>query len=42
MITVEIYLAHHIGSAALAACAKAVPIPPTLRGPSVFGRTHLW
>ena len=42
MVTVEIFLAHHVGSAALAACAKAAPIPPTLRGPSVFGRTHLW
>lgn len=42
MVTVEIYLAHHAGAAALAACAKAVPIPPALRADSVLGRTHLW
>lgn len=42
MVTVEIYLARDVGSAALAVCAKAVPIPATLRACSVLGRTHLW
>lgn len=42
MVTVEIYLAHHIGSRALVACARRVPIPLVLRASSVLARAHLW
>lgn len=42
MVTVEIYLARHIGAAALAACARAVPIPPSLEPSSVLGRIRYW
>lgn len=42
MATVEIYLAHHIGKAALLRCANAVPIPAMLEANSVRARVDLW
>jgi hypothetical protein len=42
LLTVEIFLAHHVGAAALEACAKLVPIPKTLRDATVRERTYLW
>lgn len=42
LLTVEIFLAHHVGAAKLDACAKQVPIPKTLREATVLERTDLW
>lgn len=42
LLAVEIFLAHQVGAAKLLACAKKVPIPPSLEGASVLARTHLW
>lgn len=42
LLTVEIFLAHHVGATTLEACARKVPIPKTLRDASVLERTHLW
>jgi hypothetical protein len=42
LLTVEIFLAHHVGAATLEACANGVPIPATLRDATVLERTDLW
>lgn len=42
LLTVEVFLAHHVGAAQLEACARLVPIPRTLREATVLERTHLW
>ena len=42
LLTVEIFLAHHVGAAQLEACARLVPVPRTLRDASVLERTNLW
>lgn len=42
LLTVEIYLAHVVGAADLAACARRVPIPPALEADSVLARMHRW
>jgi hypothetical protein len=42
LLTVEIFLAHHVGADRLAACAKLVPIPSSLRAESVVERMPLW
>jgi hypothetical protein len=42
LLTIEIYLAHQVGAAKLAACAKLVPIPASLQDASVLERTRLW
>lgn len=42
LLTVEIFLAHHIGGPDLLACARRVPIPHTLSDATVVARTHLW
>lgn len=42
MLTVEIFLAHHVGATTLEANAKKVPIPRTLRDATVLERTNLW
>jgi hypothetical protein len=42
MLTVEIFLAHHVGATTLEANAEKVPIPRTLRDATVLERTNLW
>ena len=42
LLTVEIYLAHVVGAANLAACARRVPIPPALEADSVLARKQRW
>lgn len=42
MLTVEIFIAHHVGAGVLEANAKKVPIPRTLREATVLERTDLW
>jgi hypothetical protein len=42
MLTVEIFVAHHVGANTLEANAMKVPIPRTLRDATVLERVHLW
>ena len=42
LLTVEVFLAHHVGGPQLMACARRVPIPHTLSDATVVARTHLW
>ncbi len=42
LLTVEVFLAHHVGGPQLLACARRVPIPGGLSVASVLARTGLW